>query len=103
MKVRIFKKSNETLRVTDAAVPLDKVDPLTRYLGGIRTVIVRIKLNRNIDDKVIKKFDLKKFKLAGRYYTAKVFGRRGQLVDEVLIDKQTGTIQSVLGITGAVS
>ena len=101
MKFKRFRKPNETHRVKDTAMSGDDVDPLTRYLDGIGDTIGRILLNRHIDDEVIKKFDLKKVKTVGRYYTAKILGLRGKLLDEVLIDRQTGRIHSVQGITSA--
>jgi hypothetical protein len=95
MTFKRFKKSNKTQKVKDTAMPLDEVDPLTRYLTGIGTTIGRISLNRKLDSKVIDKFDLKVIENPGRYYTAKIFRLHGNLIDEVLIDRQAGNITSI--------
>ena len=39
--------------------------------------------------------DMKGLKNAGRYYLAKIVEKNGTAIDEVLVDKQSGTIQSL--------
>ena len=45
--------------------------------------------------KFIKKYGLKDLKNRGRYYSAKIIEPNGKLIDEVLIDKQNGVINSL--------
>jgi hypothetical protein len=43
----------------------------------------------------------KELKNTGRYYIAKIVEKHGRIIDEVLIDKQCGTIRSLRGKTDA--
>jgi len=47
------------------------------------------------------KYGLKDLKNTGRYYIARLVEKDGTVIDEVLIDKQSGTIQSLRGRIGA--
>ena len=47
------------------------------------------------------KYGLKNLKNTGRYYIARLVEKDGTVIDEVLIDKQSGTIQSLRGRIGA--
>lgn len=78
----------------------DKIDPLTNYLDGMGTATARIIINKHLDDGQLEKFGLKDLKNTGRYYFVKVVDAEGKSFDEVLIDKQTGRIQSLRGKTG---
>jgi hypothetical protein len=46
------------------------------------------------------KYGIKRLKNTGRYYIARIVDKGGELIDEVLIDKQNGSIQSLLRRTG---
>ena len=70
-------------------------DILTDYLEGMGTATARILINKRLSEKFIKKYGLKDLKNRGRYYTAKIIEPNGKLIDEVLIDKQNGTIISL--------
>jgi hypothetical protein len=68
---------------------------LTDYLDGMGTATARILINKRLSEKFIEKYDLKDLKNRGRYYSAKIIEPNGKLIDEVLIDKQNGTINSL--------
>ncbi len=72
-------------------------DPLARYLDGMGTATARILIDRHMDENLLKKYGLEDLKNRGRYYIAKIVESDGSLIDEVLIDKQAGTIQSLRG------
>lgn len=95
MKLKLFKKDNETQQKKDTAVQPDEEDPLTKYLDGMGSATARILIKRHLDASVVEKFGLKELKNTGRYYTAKIVVPGGKLIDEVLIDKQTGKIWSL--------
>ena len=65
------------------------------YLDGMGTATARILINKRLSEKFIKKYGLKDLKNRGRYYTAKIIEPNGKLIDEVLIDKQNGLINSL--------
>jgi hypothetical protein len=68
---------------------------LTEYLDGMGTATARILINKRLSEKFIKKYGLKDLKNRGRYYSAKIIEPNGNLIDEVLIDKQNGVINSL--------
>jgi len=100
MKVKNFQEGNETQQKKDAAVRTDEEDPLSKYLDGMGSATARILIDRHLDDDVWEKYDLKELKNTGRYYIAKIVSADGKLIDEVLIDKQSGTIKSLFRRTG---
>ena len=67
----------------------------------MNTATARIIINRHIDDNQWEKYDVKNLKNTGRYYLAQLIEKDGTLIDEVLIDKQSGTIQSLRNRTNA--
>jgi hypothetical protein len=79
----------------------DEDDPLARYFDGMGTATARIIISRHLDDNQWEKFGLKDLKNTGRYYIARIVEKDGTFIDEVLIDKQSGTIQSLRGQIGA--
>lgn len=79
----------------------DEEDPLTKYFEGMGTATARIIINRHIDDNQWEKYGLKDLKNTGRYYIARIVEKDGRVIDEVLVDKQSGTIQSLRGKIGA--
>jgi hypothetical protein len=70
-------------------------DILTEYLEGMGTATARILINKRLSEKFIKKYGLKDLENKGRYYSAKIIEPNGKLIDEVLIDKQNGVINSL--------
>ena len=70
-------------------------DILTDYLEGMGTATARILINKRLSEKFIKKYGLKDLENSGRYYSAKIIEPNGKLIDEVLIDKQNGVINSL--------
>ena len=94
---------NQTLKnqgSNDAEIEPDENDPLSRYLDGMGTATARIIIKRHLDDKQWEKYGLKDLKNSGRYYIASIAEKNGKIIDEVLIDKQTGIIQSLRGQIG---
>jgi hypothetical protein len=96
----VNQKSN-TEKSTDEETVEDGQDPLSRYFDGMGTATARIIINRHIDDNQWEQYGLKDLKNTGRYYIARIVEKDGRIIDEVLVDKQSGTIQSLRGKTGA--
>ena len=83
-----IKKSNSKAHImTPNSVP---EDVLTDYFDGMGTATARILINKRLSEKFIEKYGLKDLKNRGRYYSAKIIEPNGNLIDEVLIDKQNG-------------
>jgi len=80
---------------------VDKIDTLGNYLDGMGTATARLIIHRHVDDQQWEKYSLKDLRNTGRYYIARVVEKDGKIIDEVLIDKQTGRIQSLRGRTDA--
>lgn len=55
----------------------------------------RILINRLINERLLEEHGVKDLKNIGRYYSAKIIAPNGELVDEVLVDKQCGVIASL--------
>ena len=68
---------------------------LTDYLDGMGTATARSLINKRLSEKFIKKYGLKDLENKGRYYSAKIIEPNGKLIDEVLIDKQNGVMNSL--------
>jgi len=102
MKSKDIQQGNETQQSKNPAAQPDEEDPLAKYLDGMGTATARILIDRHLDDNVLEKYGLKQLKNTGRYYVAKIVEADGSLIDTVLIDKQSGTIQSLRRTTGAV-
>ncbi len=100
MKSKNINPAGEPQRSTDEAMAEDGRDALTKYFDGMGTATARIIINRHIDDNQWEKYGLKDLKNTGRYYIARIVEKGGHVIDEVLIDKQSGTIQSLRGKTG---
>jgi len=94
-------QTGENQKSDDAETLVDDNDPLSKYFDGMGTATARIIINRHIDDNQWEKYGLKDLKNTGRYYIARIVEKDGRIIDEVLIDKQSGTIQSLRGKTGA--
>jgi len=101
MKSKEFMKIHLDKGLNDTEMGRNEKEPLANYLDGMGTATARIIINRHLGDKQWEKYGLKDLKNTGRYYIAKIVETDGKLIDEVLIDKQTGRIQSLRGKTGA--
>ena len=93
--------SGGSQRSPDGEMAEDGQDALTKYFDGMGTATARIIIHRNIDDDQWEKYGLKDLKNTGRYYLAKIVEIDGTVIDEVLVDKQSGTIQSLRGKIGS--
>lgn len=100
MQSKSFNQTRENQALNDAGMETDEKDPLSRYLDGMGTATARIIINRHLDDNQWEKYGLKDLENRGRYYIARIAEKNGKIIDEVLIDKQTGIIQSLQGQTG---
>jgi hypothetical protein len=89
---KIKKSKSKVHSMTPDSVP---ETVLTEYLDGMGTATARILINRRLSEKFIKKYGLKDLENRGRYYSAKIIEPNGNLIDEVLIDKQNGIINSL--------
>ena len=99
MQSKCFNQTRENQGANDAEMEADEKDPLVGYLDGMGTATARIIINRHLDDNQWEKYGLKDLKNIGRYYIARIAEKNGKIIDEVLIDKQTGRIQSLRGQT----
>lgn len=99
MKLKDSKQSHDTQTINSAE--LDTEDPLGRYLDGMGTATARIIISRHLDDHHWEKYGIMDLKNTGHYYLAKVVEKDGCIIDEVLINKQSGTIRSLRGKTSA--
>ncbi|NPV06019.1 MAG: hypothetical protein HPY67_14965 [Syntrophaceae bacterium] len=93
-------QTGESQRSTDVELAGAEQDALAKYFDGMGTATARIIINRHINDNQWEKYGLKDLKNTGRYYIARIVEKDGGLIDEVLIDKQSGTIQSLRGKPG---
>ncbi len=73
----------------------NSVDPLASYLEGMGTATARILIDKHVDNDALERLGIKELRNTGRYYIAKIIESDGTLIDEVLIDKQSGKIQSL--------
>lgn len=101
MQSKNVNQKDKTEKSTDEETIKDGQDPLARYFDGMGTATARIIIKRHLDDDQWEKYGLKNLKNTGRYYIARLVEKDGTVVDEVLIDKQSGTIQSLRGQIGA--
>ena len=95
MKLNTSKQSHDTQIIN--STEMDTEYPLGGYLDGMGTFTARIIISRHLDDEHWEKYGLEDLKNTGRYYIARVAEKDGRIIDEVLIDKQAGTIQSLRG------
>lgn len=101
MQSKNVNQKDKTVKSTDEETIEDGQDPLARYFDGMGTATARIIIKRHLDDDQWEKYGLKNLKNTGRYYIARLVEKDGTVIDEVLIDKQSGTIQSLRGRIGA--
>jgi hypothetical protein len=76
-----------------AGLKIDQNDFLSEYLDGMGTATAKIRIDKHVNEKLIKKYGLKELKNRGRYYTAKIIDRNENLIGQVLVDKQNGLIR----------
>jgi hypothetical protein len=62
---------------------------------GMSTATARIAISRKLRKRLMADYDLLELENKGRYYAAKAFSKDGPWLNELLIDKQTGSIQVV--------
>lgn len=101
MQSKNVNQKSKTEKSTDEETIEDGQDPLARYFDGMGTATARIIIKRHLDDDQWKKYEILDLKNTGRYYIARLVEKDGTVIDEVLIDKQSGTIQSLSGRIGA--
>jgi hypothetical protein len=97
MKSKKRNPADESQRSTDEKMAEDGQDALAKYFDGMGTATARIIIHRNMDDDQWEKYGLKELKNTGHYYLAKIVEKDGRVIDEVLVGKQSGTIQSLRG------
>ena len=66
---------------------------LQDILDGMGTGTARIIIDREASRRISEDFNLKGLENKGRYYVARVVRPDGSLIDELLVDKQSGRIQ----------
>jgi len=62
---------------------------------GMSTATARLAIDRKVRKKLLKDYDLLELENKGRYYAAKAYTKDGRGLTELLIDKQTGSVQVV--------
>ena len=62
---------------------------------GMSTATARLAIDRNVRKKLLKDYDLLELENKGRYYAAKAYTKDRRWLTELLIDKQSGSIQVV--------
>ena len=62
------------------------------FLDGMSTGTARFIIEREVDQAVLEKYDIKDLENKGRYYLAKIVNQDGGVVDTVLIDKLNRSI-----------
>jgi hypothetical protein len=82
-------------KVLDLPTQFEANDFLSVYFDGMGEGTARILINRRLNERLLKKYGVEDLKNIGRYYSAKIIGSNGELVDEVLVDKQCGVIASL--------
>jgi hypothetical protein len=81
--------------VLDLPTQFEADDPLSVYFDGMGEGTARILINRRLNERLLKEYGVEDLKNIGRYYSAKIIALNGELVDEVLVDKQCGVIASL--------
>ena len=62
---------------------------------GMSTATARLAIDRKVRKKLLEDYDLLELENKGRYYAAKAYIKDGRWLTELLIDKQSGSIQVV--------
>ncbi len=70
-------------------------DPMQSCLDGMGSATAKIIINRRLSEKFLQECGVKEVKNIGRYYSAQIISKNGKIIDEVLVDKQCGSIISL--------
>ncbi len=70
-------------------------DPTPSCLDGMGSATAKIIINRRLSEKFLQECGVKEVKNTGRYYSAQIISKNGKIIDEVLVDKQCGSIISL--------
>ena len=62
---------------------------------GMSAATARLAINRKVRKKLLQDYDLLELENKGRYYAAKAYTKDRRWLTELLIDKQSGSIQVV--------
>jgi len=79
----------------EASEATEDVSSLRTDEEGMSAVTARLIIEKNLRRKIVQEYDLVDVENKGRYYSAKAYSRDGVWLNELLIDKQSGTIQVV--------
>jgi hypothetical protein len=74
-------------------VGIEDPQRLQDILDGMGTGTARIIIDREASRRISEDFNVKGLENKGRYYVARVVRPDGSLIDELLVDKQTGRVQ----------
>ena len=66
-------------------------------LEGMSTATARFVIERNVPEDFADRWDVKELANKGRYYVARVVDPDGKLIDELLVDKQNGSVHFLKG------
>jgi hypothetical protein len=62
-------------------------------MDGMGTFTAKLAIDRKLRKELMENYDLIEVVNKGRYYTAKAYSKDGRRLYELLIDKQSGTLQ----------
>jgi hypothetical protein len=85
------------MRPKDTAIPKDarQVKKAIRsYLDGMGEYTAKVIILDHVGEELKDTFDLQPIENLGRYYHAKVVGPGGEIIDDLLVDKQSGNVIS---------
>jgi hypothetical protein len=92
--IMVYKNKQTLAKGTDTGVR--EADSSFGLSGdGMSTATARLAIDRKVRKKLLEDYDLLELENKGRYYAAKAYTNDRRWLTELLIDKQTGSIQVV--------
>jgi hypothetical protein len=70
----------------------DELAAILNSMDGMGTGTARFIIDRKLPDNIGELYHIEGLENKGRYYLAKIIGEGGQVVNQLLVDKQNGTI-----------
>ena len=68
---------------------------IQEMFDGMSTGTARIIIEQEMDQDTQEEFSIKQVENKGRYYTAKIVRPDGSVIQQLLVDKQSGTVQMI--------
>jgi hypothetical protein len=89
--LKFIQQAYENNRQSD---PAEK-EVIRELFDGMSTGTARIIIEQDVGPKISEEYNISTVENKGRYYIAKIVRPEGSLIQRLLIDKQTGSIQMV--------